>query len=574
VSATPAIAPIRGERVTPPSARASATSGAAHVVRALVAEGVDLLFGYPGGAILPLYDALYDAPIRHVLTRHEQAAIFAAEAYARVSGKVGVVLATSGPGATNLVSGLADAFLDSVPLVAITGQVPTSLMGTDAFQEVDLLGITMPIVKHSFLVRDAADLPRVLHRAFDIARSGRPGPVLVDIPKDVLLADAAVASSGPISPVPPPPCDLPSLERARHLLSQARRPLAYGGGGIFLGGATDAFRAFVETTGMPSVLTLKGLGALPSEHPQNLGMLGMHGGKAANLAVQECDLLVAVGARFDDRVTGKLAEFAPFAKVIHLDVDPAEMGKRKGPDAPVVGELKASLAGLTKPLDIAEWRDRCADLVADEPIADRRYEGVFAPRFLRELSRAALASGKDAYVAADVGQHQMWVAQHWRLDRPEQHLSSGGLGAMGFGFPAAIGAQLAKPDALVINVSGDGGFQMNLQELATIGRYRLPVKIVVVDNQRLGMVRQWQELFMDERYSETDLSDNPDFVRIAQAYDVPAVRLDRADDEAAIIRQIVETDGPLLVHVVIDPQENVWPFVPPGGSNAEMLEEP
>jgi acetolactate synthase-1/2/3 large subunit len=549
-------------------------NGAQLVVDALIDEGVDLVFGYPGGAILPLYDALYDAPIRHVLTRHEQAAVFAAEGYARASGKVGVAIATSGPGATNLITGIADAFLDSVPLVCLTGQVPTAMMGADAFQEVDLLGITMPIVKHSFLVRDPAQLRRTLHQAFHLARSGRPGPVLVDLPKDVLLA--AIDASLPAAPLDDPgpePAGPDELAAARALLAAAERPVIYGGGGIFLGGAVDAFRDFVEASGAPTVLTLKGLGALPADHPQLLGMLGMHGLKAPNLAVQGCDLLIAVGARFDDRVTGQLERFAPGARVIHLDVDPAEVGKRRGPDAPVIGALGASLRALAAPLRCEAWRESCLALrEAHAWDYDAPGEGVYAPRWLRDLSRAAAARGSETFIASDVGQHQMWIAQHWRHTRPEHHLSSGGLGAMGFSLPAAIGAALARPDATVISISGDGGFQMNLQELATVLRCRLPLKIVILDNARLGMVRQWQELFLEERYAETDLSDNPDFVRIAEAYGIPAFRLERAADEADAITRLLEAEGPILAHVRIDPRANVWPFVPPGGANDHMLE--
>jgi acetolactate synthase-1/2/3 large subunit len=556
------------------------SSGATLLVRALEAQGVDVVFGYPGGAILPVYDALIDAKFRHVLVRHEQAAALAANGYARASGKVGVCMATSGPGATNLVTGIADAFLDSVPMVIITGQVPTALMGTDAFQEVDVFGMTMPIVKHSFQVRRAADVADTLDEAFFLARSGRPGPVLIDLPKDVGLAATSFAPRTPTGALMPRAPSPLAIERASQLLRAARRPLLYIGGGVRWAGAIDELRAFALHSQMPAVATLMALGALPTDHPLFLGMLGMHGTRAANLAVQSCDLLVCAGARFDDRATGKLAEFAPSARVIHLDIDPAEIGKLRAADVPLLGDMRASLRALavsySSPARAAShgsteaWRSECLANKAehawryDAPIA-----GVYGPRFLDRLSRAA---GPDAIVTCDVGQHQMWVAQHCHFARPERHLSSGGLGTMGFGLPAAIGASFAKPDALVINVTGDGSIMMNLQELATVMRYGLSVKIVLFDNQALGMVRQWQELFADKRYSHIDLSDNPDFVRVAESFGIPAFGVSRADQVDDAIARIVSEPGPLLAHVSIDAEANVWPLVPPGCSNATMLE--
>lgn len=478
-------------------------------------------------------------------------------------------MATSGPGATNLVTGIADAFIDSVPIVAITGQVPTTLLGTDAFQEVDTLGITMPIVKHSFLVKDVMDLPTVVHEAFRIARSGRPGPVLIDLPKDVANADGAfmcVPSEETTLPEP----DEAALRRAAELLKRSRRPLIYAGGGIGIGKSVLDFRFFVRDTRIPVVSTLKGLGSLPTNHPLFLGMLGMHGLKAANLAVQNCDLLIVVGARFDDRATGKLAEFAPKAKVIHLDADAAEVGKLRRPDVSVVGDLRPALQKLRCAMDIEPWRDECMELKYRhawdyEAPTDR----IYAPRFLRDLSEAA---DENTILACDVGQHQMWVAQHCRILRPEFHLTSGGLGAMGFGLPAAIGAQLGRPNARVINVSGDGSFLMNVQELATIGRYQLPVKILILDNSALGMVRQWQELFCDRRYSEVDLSDNPDFVAVAESFGIAGIKVEYAHETDAAIEQLVRGNSPLLVHAKIDPAANVWPLVPPGANNEAMME--
>ena len=548
-------------------------NGAQWLVQALAAEGVDTLFGYPGGAIMPFYDALYGAPVRHVLVRHEQGAAFAANGYARASGGVGVCVATSGPGATNLLTGIADAMLDSVPMVVITGQVPTSLMGTDAFQEVDVFGMSLPVVKHSFLVRTIDALPDAVCEAFRLARSGRPGPVLIDLPKDVQTADASHLPGyepAAVDALPQPSGD--ALDAALALLADAKRPLVYGGGGIALGDAVDAFGEFVDATQLPTVLTLRGLGALPSAHALNLGMLGMHGTREANLAVQEADLLVVVGARFDDRATGKLSEFAPHARVIHLDADPAEVNKLRRADVAVHGDVRTALTVLAhaRP-DCTAWRTRCLTRKAAHAARyDAPGPSVYAPALLRRLSALA----PSAFVSCDVGQHQMWVAQHWRHLDPRRHLTSGALGAMGFGLPAAIGAQLQDRSAQVICVSGDGSFLMNVQELATLGRYRLPVKIVLLDNQRLGLVRQWQQLFFDGRYSETDLSDNPDFASLAQAFGIAAFRLEHADDTEHALRCLLACDGPALLHVSVDVEANVWPLVPPNRNNAEMLFDP
>lgn len=555
-------------------------NGARWLVQALVAEGVDTLFGYPGGAIMPFYDALHGAQLKHVLVRHEQGAAFAANGYARASGRVGVCVATSGPGASNLVTGIADAMLDSVPMVVITGQVATTLMGTDAFQELDVFGMTMPIVKHSFVARRVDNLPHMVAEAFRLARSGRPGPVLIDLPKDVQLGDAShlprhVALD--LDDVPPPKDA--SLHAALALVSQAQRPVIYGGGGIALGDALQAFRTFVDATQIPTVLTLKGLGALPSGHPLNLGMLGMHGSRAANLAVQESDLLIVVGARFDDRATGKLAEFAPNARVVHMDLDACEIGKLRHADAAVCGDIHRTLTALTLPCAAhlhgrngaarRAWRATCQQRTREFAARyDAPGETVYAPALLKRLSELA----PRAIVACDVGQHQMWVAQHWQFHEPRQHLTSGALGAMGFGLPAAIGAQLQSPDAQVVCVSGDGSFLMNVQELATLRRYGLPVKIVLLDNQALGMVRQWQELFFDKRYSEIDLSDNPDFVAIARAFGVQALHVERADALERALQALLAADGPALLHVAIDTAANVWPLVPPNHNNAQMLD--
>ncbi len=555
-------------------------NGARWLVQALLAEGVDTLFGYPGGAIMPFYDALHGSSLKHVLVRHEQGAAFAANGYARASGRVGVCVATSGPGASNLVTGIADAMLDSVPMVSITGQVGTPLMGTDAFQELDVFGMTMPIVKHNFLPRSVDDLPNVVREAFRLAREGRPGPVLIDLPKDVQNADAShLPAHVPATVDPVPGASDAALHAALAQLALAQKPVIYAGGGIALGNAVDAFRAFVDATQIPTVLTLKALGALPHAHPLNMGMLGMHGNRAANIAVHESDLLFVVGARFDDRATGKLAEFAPNARVVHLDVDACEIGKLRTADAPVQGDLSISLERML-PASAAHlhgrhgvarhaWRDAC--LHAKQQCAPR-YDApgdlVYAPALLRRLSELA----PEAIISCDVGQHQMWVAQHWRFDHPRNHLTSGALGAMGFGLPAAIGAQMVKPEAQVICVSGDGSFLMNVQELATVARYRLPVKIVLLDNQALGMVRQWQELFFERRYSEIDLSDNPDFCALALAFGLQTMKVDRATDVEAALQALLAAPGPMLLHVAIDQTANVWPLVPPNRNNTEMLD--
>ncbi len=545
--------------------------GAQFLVKALEHEGVEVIFGYPGGAIMPVYDALIDSRIRHVLVRHEQAAALAADGYSRASGKVGVCMATSGPGATNLVTGIANAYMDSIPMVAITGQVATSLMGTDAFQEVDIFGITLPVVKHSFIVNSSKDLPRVVHEAFRIARSGRPGPVLIDLPKDIAntIADYKVHVSDESEAAPAPSNE--SIARALELIKCSKRPVIYAGGGVGLAGAIEEFRDFVAATRIPVVATLKGLGVIPAKHELFLGMMGMHGMKAANHAVQESDLLICVGARFDDRATGRLNAFAPHAKVIHLDVDPAEVGKLRHADVAIIGDLKQSLKALSQAVAIDAWRREC--LLTKETTAwDYNAPGseIYAPAFLRQLSERA---GDNCIVACDVGQHQMWVAQHFRVNHPSQHLSSGGLGTMGYGLPAAIGAQFACPDATVINVSGDGSIMMNLQELATLRRYELPIKVVLIDNHALGMVRQWQELFHDRRYSEVDLSDNPDFTLVAESMGVPAFRVEHRSDVDAAIDRLVNQPGPALAHVLIHQEANVWPIVGPGKSNSEMMDE-
>lgn len=544
-------------------------NGAEYIIQALQQAGVSTLFGYPGGAIMPVYDALYDSQLDHILCRHEQGAALAAEAYARSSGKLGVCLATSGPGATNLLTGIANAYLDSIPLLFITGQVASPLIGTDAFQEVDILGMSIPVVKHNYLVKNIQELPRILEEAMVIAQSGRPGPVLIDVPKDIQLAQI-VPLNLQMTIDDPVCCGDESIRQAKHLIAQSQRPVLYSGGGVVLADAVERFRAFSQETGIPSVVTLKGLGNDTEQNPNYLGMLGMHGTKAANLAVQGCDLLICVGARFDDRVTGKLDTFAPKAKVIHLDIDAAEFGKLRQPDIILHGDLKHSLKALSQKLDISPWQQHCQTLRQTHCWRyDHPGESIYAPALIKELGELVF---DNTIITTDVGQHQMWVAQHYPVHHPRQFLSSGGLGTMGFGLPAAIGAQFAKPDSTVICFSGDGSIMMNIQELATVNRYRLPIKIIIFDNHRLGMVKQWQELFFTERYSSVELNDNPDFVAVANAFNIPALHIKHKNQIKNALQTLLSAPGAFLLHVEIDPQQNVWPLVPPGAANSEMME--
>eukprot|EP00903_Cladosiphon_okamuranus_P007396 g7171.t1 len=552
-------------------------NGAQHILEAFHRHNISTVFGYPGGCIMPLYDALVDdVGVEHVLCRHEQGCALAADGYARASGKLGVCIATSGPGATNLITGVANAHRDSIPMLVITGQVPSGLIGTDAFQETDVLGMTLGIVKHSYLIDDADSLPAIMEEAIDLAQSGRPGPVWIDIPKDLLLTDVADA---PLSQPEPRDTASTDLTEALTMLRAARKPLLYSGGGISLAHAEDSFRTFAKSAALPAVVTLKGIGNPGKHNPYNLGMLGMHGSRAANKAVDECDLLLVIGARLDDRATCKLDGFAPNAKLIHIDADAAEINKLRDADLAIRGDLNEILTSLTealqaKPLAIKEWRKQCRTWYTtggfhaadnEEPLAP-----ITGPAFVRQLSRIA---PDDTVIACDVGQHQMWVAQHYEFDHPRHHLTSGGLGTMGFGLPAAIGAQFADRNSTVINVTGDGSFMMNAQELATIRRYNLPVKLIVMDNQCLGMVRQQQELFYNNRESQINLDDNPDFVAMARAFDIPALHIERTDQIRRGIETILAYNGPMLLHVAISREENVWPIVKPGASNTDMIDE-
>ncbi len=551
-------------------------NGAQHILKAFQYHHIDTVFGYPGGCIMPLYDALVDAEgVEHVLCRHEQGCALAADGYARASGRLGVCIATSGPGATNLITGVANAHRDSIPMLVVTGQVPSSLIGTDAFQETDVLGMALGIVKHSYLITDANELPSVMEEAITLAQSGRPGPVWVDIPKDLLLAEVTNDAPSPRPAITPAATDIGA---ALKLLYDAQRPLLYSGGGVSLAGAEAAFRRFAEASGLPGVVTLKGIGNHPKADSNHLGMLGMHGSRAANEAVEACDLLFIVGARLDDRATGNLAGFAPGARVIHLDADQAEFDKLRAADVALSGDLATLLDDFTdalraRPLSTLPWTEQCRRNRTLKGLQTADNEEALAPisgpGFIRQLSRI---TPDDAIIACDVGQHQMWVAQHYQFDHPRHHLSSGGLGTMGFGMPAAIGAQFACPGQTVINVSGDGSFMMNAQELATIRRYNLPVKVIVMDNQCLGMVRQQQELFYNNRESQIDLNDNPDFVTMARAFDIPALHIERSDQIRRGIEAILAFDGPMLLHVAIAREENVWPIVKPGASNRDMLD--
>lgn len=569
------------------TAPAPVLTGAQAVVRSLELLGVTDVFGLPGGAILPVYDPLMDSSeLRHILVRHEQGAGHAAEGYAAASNKVGVAIATSGPGATNLVTAIADAYMDSVPIVCITGQVFSNLMGTDAFQEADIVGITMPITKHSFLVKRAEDIPGAIAAAFEIAGTGRPGPVLVDITKDAQQAEATF--------VWPPKIDLPGyrpvtkahgkqIQAAAQLLADAKKPVLYVGGGVIRSKASRELLTLAETTGAPVVTTLMARGAFPDSHSQHLGMPGMHGTVPAVLALQEADLLVSLGARFDDRVTGKAALFAPHAKVVHVDIDPAEIGKIRAADVPIVGDLKDVLVDLEaafrgqiagRSVDTDEWWSFLDGLRDEFPLGYAQpTDGLMSPQYV--ISRIGELTGPEGVFAAGVGQHQMWAAQFIKYERPNAWLNSGGAGTMGYSVPAAMGAKVAQPDRHVWAIDGDGCFQMTNQELATCAINNIPIKVAIINNSSLGMVRQWQSLFYDGRYSHTDLNTGhgtvriPDFVKLAEAYGCLAIRVEKEEDVDAAIRTALETnDRPVVIDFVVSADAMVWPMVPQGVSNS------
>lgn len=551
------------------------------VMESLKAEGVEVVFGYPGGANLPTYDAFVDAGIKHVLVRHEAGGGHAAEGYAKTSGRVGVAFGTSGPGATNLVTPIMDAMMDSVPVVFFTGQVRTELLGTDGFQEADTIGLTMPAVKHSFLITDPRDLPRTIHEAFHIAASGRPGPVVIDLPMDLSKVD--IPYDGP------PPLELPGyqprtqgngkqIRQAARALEAARRPVLYAGGGVVLANASAALRELADLGRFPVTNTLMGLGTIDHRDEKFLGMLGMHGTRTANYAMDEADLIVAIGARFDDRVTGKLSEFAPRAKFVHIDVDPAEISKNIPAHIPIVGDVGSVLPQLIEeyraleadPSRLEAWWQRIALWRERHPL---RYEQTedeeIRPQYLIEAMHAA--SGGEAIVSSDVGQHQMWTAQYYGFPEPRRWINSGGLGTMGFGLPAAIGAQMADPERLTVVISGDGSIQMNIQELATVKQEGLPIKVVLSNNGYLGMVRQWQELFWDRRYSHVETGAWPDFVKLAEAYGWGAVRLERRSTLEADLRAAFEAEGPMFIDVPVTREENTYPMISPGEAARDMV---
>jgi acetolactate synthase-1/2/3 large subunit len=560
-------------------------SGAQMLLECLAREGVDCIFGYPGGVTLPLYDVLYDHHIRHVLVRHEENAAFAAEGYARATGKVGVCCATSGPGATNLTTGLVDAMMDSIPIVALTGQVSTKLIGSDAFQEADTFGITRSCTKHNYLVKKLEDLAQIIHEAFYIAASGRPGPVLVDIAKDVFQGQGHYQ---PVTSIHLPGYKVfteghaGQIRRAVQLIQESERPLVYSGGGVIAANAAKELREFVELTDTPTVNTLMGLGSLPSEHPNFISMPGMHGSYAANMAMTNSDLLIALGVRFDDRVTGRLAAFAPHAKVIHVDIDPAEVGKNRTPDVPIVGDVKRVLSKLNKLLaetpakpdeklsagrrawwrQIREWKEQ-------HPLQVVTSDSEIKPQHLMaEIDR--LSKGQ-AIVTSDVGQHQMWAAQLVKFNEPRLWINSGGLGSMGFGLPSAIGAQFARPDKLVFSIVGDGGFQMSIPELATVASFGLPIKIICMNNGYLGMVRQWQTLFYNDRLSSVQLDCFPDAEKLAGAYGFKGKTIEKPWELAPALEEAVKEPGPYLLNVKVTPFECVYPMVPAGGAINEMV---
>jgi acetolactate synthase-1/2/3 large subunit len=557
-------------------------NGAQILLECLKREGVKHIFGYPGGVVLDIYDELTRHPdIRHILVRHEQAAAHAADGYARASAKVGVALVTSGPGATNTVTGIASAYMDSIPIVVLTGQVPTALIGNDAFQEVDIVGITRPCTKHNYLVKDVKQLAQTIHEAFHIARSGRPGPVLVDLPKDVIQASCVpkfpesvkIKSYNPTYHANPR-----QVKRALDLILAARKPVLYTGGGIILSNASEELYKFATTLHIPVTSTLMGLGGFPGDHSLWMGMLGMHGTYCANMAVSEADVLIGVGARFDDRVTGKLAEFAPHAKIVHIDIDPSSISKNVEVDIPIVGDCKDALKQLNDLLEDtphqdfpairAQWLDTVSDWENKHPLTYTWSDTTIKPQYVVE-KLWELTKG-EAYITTEVGQNQMWAAQFYKFKRPRQLMTSGGLGVMGYGFPAAMGVQVAQPDATVIDIAGDGSIQMNIQELITVVENELPVKIAILNNSFLGMVRQWQQLFYERRYSATPMT-APDFVKLADAYGAVGLRATKPEEVEPVIKEALNTRRPVIMDFRVEPEECVMPMVPAGKAMHEML---
>ena len=571
--------------VTRTDAETRAMTGSEVVLRALVEQGVEVVFGYPGGAVLPLYDAIFKQnSIRHILVRHEQGAVHAAEGYARSTGKVGVVLVTSGPGATNTVTGLTDALMDSVPVVCLTGQVPTHMIGNDAFQEADTVGITRPCTKHNYLVKSGDALARVIHEAFHVARSGRPGPVVVDLPKDVLMGPARYTPRDQVShrtynPKIDPAAD--QVEQVVDLMAKARRPIFYVGGGLINAGPEACARLteLVRATGFPITLTLMGLGAYPASDPQFIGMLGMHGTYEANLAMHGCDLMIALGSRFDDRVTGRLDRFSPGSRKVHIDIDPSSINKNVPVDVAMVADagraVQALLAcwrakGLQPDADrLAPWWKQIKVWQAADCLRYRQNGKTIKPQYaIQRLYQ--LTKDRETYITTEVGQHQMWAAQHYKFETPRHWMTSGGLGTMGYGFPAAMGVQVAHPDALVIDIAGEASWVMNMQEMSTIVQYRLPVKSFILNNSYMGMVRQWQEFFHGNRYSESYMDSLPDFVKLAEAFGAVGLRAETPDQVDDVIREMIDTPRPVICDVVVDRAENVYPMIPGGAAHNEI----